>query len=88
VLFLLENGASINAVTEIKSTALHLAAQEGYPEVAKVLIENGASVNDVDEYDCTPLVGLTESEEIDEGHIKVARLLIRKSAKMNEYKSP
>ena len=42
---LLRNGASINAVKENKSTALHIAASCGNVDVVSILIQNGASIN-------------------------------------------
>ena len=42
---LIQNGADVNAVDENKQTALHIAAQKGHVDVAKVLIQSGADVN-------------------------------------------
>ena len=45
---MIQNGADMNAGNEYKWTALHLVAQDGHVNVAKVLIQNGADVNAVD----------------------------------------
>jgi ankyrin repeat protein len=41
---LLERGADINALSETRSTPLHLAAQDGRIEVVRVLLKHGANV--------------------------------------------
>ena len=41
---LLERGADINALSQTRSTPLHLAAQDGRIEVVRVLLEHGANV--------------------------------------------
>ena len=50
---LLENGANVNAVNEIKwkSTPLHDAAEFGHIDVMKLLMMNGANVNALNEDD-------------------------------------
>ena len=40
-MFLLENGADINAQNEDKDTALHLALRENHPEVVNQLLRHG-----------------------------------------------
>lgn len=52
---LLENGADVNHQGKRKQTALHLAAINGYEEMARILIEKGANVDLKDENGCTAL---------------------------------
>ena len=50
---LLGSGVNVNEQADDQSTALHLAAQEGHAEVAR-LIEAGADINAKDDIDQTP----------------------------------
>jgi 26S proteasome non-ATPase regulatory subunit 10 len=42
---LLEAGASVNAVNDVGETSLHLAAEAGNAEMARMLLENGADAS-------------------------------------------
>ena len=53
-------------------TALHIVAQFGYVDVAKVLIRNGADVNAVDEDNWTALHFTAYN-----GHVDVAQVLLQ-----------
>jgi len=44
---LLHRGANLEAVTEQGYTALHIAAMQGYPDVAKELLKRSANVSAV-----------------------------------------
>ena len=44
-LFLLDNGADVNAVDARGFTALHRAAEKGHIELVKALLERGAAVS-------------------------------------------
>ena len=41
-LFLLDNGAQINRVSDFENTALNMAASDGHKEVVRLLLERGA----------------------------------------------
>lgn len=47
-IFLLEKGAKVNYQNACRQTALHYAAREGSPRIAKLLIEHGADPNITD----------------------------------------
>jgi ankyrin repeat protein len=55
VLFLLQNGADVNAKDKRGFTPLHYAAEKGYVQIAELLIDRGANVNAKDTNDETPL---------------------------------
>lgn len=52
---LLENGADVNHQGKRQQTALHLAAVNGYEDMARILIEKGADIALKDENNCTAL---------------------------------
>lgn len=52
---LLENGANVNHQGKRRQAALHLAAINGYEEMARVLLENGADPTLKDDNGCTAL---------------------------------
>lgn len=43
--FLISKGCNVNARTELGSSTLHLAAQQGHPQVIYALLESGADPN-------------------------------------------
>jgi ankyrin repeat protein len=55
VQFLLKRGARVNAGDKEFSTPLHIAAEEGYPEVAQILLEHGADISIRNDWDQVPL---------------------------------
>ncbi len=55
VKLLVERNADINAITEVKYTALHFAVMQGQVAIAKTLIGKGANVNIAAHNDGTPL---------------------------------
>ncbi|KAG6420568.1 hypothetical protein SASPL_117101 [Salvia splendens] len=52
---LLESGVDVNFRDIDHRTALHIAACQGYDDVAKLLLENGATVDSCDRWGSTPL---------------------------------
>ena len=61
------------------STPLHLAAQNGHTEVAKVILdENGAVINNLDVMKWTPLHWAAKG-----GHLETAKLLLEYNADIN-----
>jgi ankyrin repeat protein len=51
----LDNGVNVNVHDKRGSTALHFAASEGHPEVARMLLEFKAEVNSRNEDGSTPI---------------------------------
>lgn len=43
--FLISKGCNLNARTELGSSTLHLAAQQGHPQVIYTLLDHGADPN-------------------------------------------
>ena len=54
-------------------TPLHLAAEEGYPDMAEVLLDHGADVNAANASGDTPL------------HLSLKKELVFKSSLVNPY---
>lgn len=52
---LIDAGADVNDEDITKQTALHIAAENGFIDIAKLLIEKGAKLDVTDEKGCTPL---------------------------------
>lgn len=76
--FLIAHGANVNKRSKDGSSALMVAAQSDYPEVAKLLIEHGAEVNISDDSKSTPL-----ENAVYPGSIKIVNLLLTHGAKVN-----
>ena len=75
---LIQNGADVNAVDQRQRwTALHIAAEKGHVDVAKVLIQNGADVNAVMENKWTALHFAADSEECRCDMLMVVKVLIQ-----------
>ena len=68
----------MNAVNTDNETSLHLAAQKGHVDVAKVLVENGADVNAIDGFGQTTLHLAAFY-----GHVDVAKVLVENGADVN-----
>ncbi|XP_051115448.1 integrin-linked protein kinase 1-like [Andrographis paniculata] len=73
---LLDSGADVNFLDIDYRTALHIAACQGYGEVAKLLIERGAEVDPQDRWGSTPLADAIHYKNHD-----VIRLLEKHGAK-------
>ncbi len=73
---LIENGADVKAVSELKDArALHLAARFGHVDVLAVLLDSGADIEARDQYRQTPL-----SRAAKLGHVEAVRLLLDRGA--------
>nr|MCR4623632.1 ankyrin repeat domain-containing protein [Alphaproteobacteria bacterium] len=77
---LLESGANVNASNGRGITALHLAAQEGYAEIAELLIEQGANVNALDDNGDTALLLAVNNK-----NLGVMNLLLDHGAKISPF---
>ena len=78
-LFLIEQGANVNATNWLGWTPLLLAAYSGYVDVCRLLIERGANVNATTDNDgMTPLHCAAAN-----GYVDVCRLLIERGANVN-----
>ena len=85
VRFLLEHGADVNAQQSDLRTPLHLAADQGYFEVAQMLLQHRADVNSRDIDGNTPLHLAAEptSPRSDSSGTNLARLLLEHGAEVN-----
>ena len=72
----LKSGCDINAVDELKNTALHYAAKQADLNVMHFLIENGADLNATNEKLATPL-------HLTEKNIDAIRILLEAGADPN-----
>lgn len=45
LLMLIKHGAQVNTANKLGKTALMIAANKGYPEIAEILIKSGADSN-------------------------------------------
>lgn len=75
---LLAQGAMVDAQDEYGYTALHWAAQAGWPLTSKVLLDSGASVDARDGQGRTPLLLATVRKQVE-----VARVLVAAGADPN-----
>ncbi|RYZ75467.1 MAG: ankyrin repeat domain-containing protein [Proteobacteria bacterium] len=73
-LFLIEQGADVNAGGELGRTPLHYAAIHGRVDLAKILLEKGANPNSKDQGNLTPLFFAAPSGV--EGAKEIARHLV------------
>jgi len=55
VMYLIENGVSVNKTNYSMESALHIAARKGHEEIVKYLCSNGADINLEDKNGKTPL---------------------------------
>lgn len=72
----LESGSSVNAVDELKNTALHYAAKQADLNVMRLLIENGADLNAPNDKLSTPL-------HLTEKNVDAIRILLEAGAEPN-----
>ena len=78
-LFLIEQGANVNAVpSDGGRTPLHQAARYGYVDVCRLLIQADANVNSVDHNAWTPLHHAALN-----GHVEACQLLIQADTNVN-----
>lgn len=78
VIFLINQGVSVNARNDDGSTTLHEVAHYGLLDVAQILINNRALVDVQDNNGNTPLHNASSS-----GHLEIAQALIRAGASVN-----
>ena len=74
----LDDGADAMYADEEGFTALHMACQEGYADIATMLLRKGAKVDSTDDDGVTPLMSACEA-----GHESVVTLLIAENADVN-----
>lgn len=79
---LLDKGLNINAENKEGNTPLHLAAMEGWEDIALLLIEKGADVNKPNSKETTPLFYAAE-QSLD----ALVETLIKKGADINHRNS-
>jgi ankyrin repeat protein len=72
----LESGSDVNAVDELKNTALHYAAKHACLDVMRLLIENGADLNATNDK-------LATSLHLTEKNIDAIRVLLEAGADPN-----
>lgn len=76
--FLLNSGASINAITLAHGSPLHIASLEGREEIVKLLLDRHADVNIQDHAKFTPLHNAAQC-----GNHNIAKLLLDFGANIN-----
>ncbi|XP_059488664.1 uncharacterized protein LOC132204279 [Neocloeon triangulifer] len=69
---------SIEEKGRFERTALHLAAMEGYVDIAKFLIKKGAQIDACDSKNSTPLIWATKKK-----HSDMCRFLLKNKADIN-----
>ena len=77
---LLQNGADINQLGSRRhgyGSALHIAAREGYLDIARLLIDRGAEIDVLDRKDFTPLHNATWN-----GNLEMTKLLLDAGAEI------
>jgi len=74
----LDDGADAMFADDEGFTALHMACQEGYQEIATMLMRKGAKVDSTDDDGVTPLMVASEA-----GHESVVTLLVAENADVN-----
>ena len=77
-LFLIEQGANVNATNWHGLTPLHLTAVNGHVEVCRLFIERGANVNATNRYGRAPL-----HYAVRYGYAEACRLLVNNGADVN-----
>ena len=63
---------NINSVSKTYMTPLHMAAEQGNVDMARILLQNGAKTDVQTNFGLTPLMIAVEND-----HIEVAGLLLR-----------
>jgi hypothetical protein len=80
VMYLLDNGADVNAKTKSGVTALITAAAKSHTEIVKLLLDNGADVNAKDKEGRTALMWAGD-------HTEIVKLFKQHSAKARELEA-
>ncbi len=75
---LLASGADVNAKSRFAETPLHVAAEAGRPEIARLLLRHGAQPNARERYGFTPLYFAA-----DHGRGEMVRVLLEHGAEVN-----
>jgi len=75
---LLASGADVNAKSGFAETPLHVAAEAGRPEIARLLLRHGAQPNARERYELTPLFFAVKH-----GRESMVRLLLEHGADVN-----
>lgn len=85
---LIAQGADVNAKHGwLKTTCLHQAAQQGYPEIVRLLLDNNADVNAKGTFGTTPLFEACKDYDFDDdrekNHTLLAEMLLKNGADAN-----
>lgn len=80
IIFLLDRGADINAISTNHTTPLHIATRYDYPEIVEYLVKKGADTRSKEKATmATPLHLAAEH-----GHLQCASILLKYGADINE----
>ncbi len=73
-------GANLEARDNQDMTALMIAADRGYSDIARALIDAGADINAQDKFGCTALF-----KAADKNHVGIVKMLVAKGAVDNSF---